>query len=90
MFNRNVNYKIGIIWITHHCYLSSKFETKPDSELFVVDTAGANAVEKIEDGEAPKPLSRKLQKRAKLKEVPKCFEVLLPTSKVYNEVFTIL
>uniref|UniRef100_A0A2A4K625 Ribosome biogenesis protein NOP53 n=1 Tax=Heliothis virescens TaxID=7102 RepID=A0A2A4K625_HELVI len=55
-----------------------KFETKPDSELFVVDTAGDNKDE-VED---KKPISHKLQKRAKLKEVPKCFEVLLPTSKV--------
>ncbi|CAD0204655.1 unnamed protein product [Chrysodeixis includens] len=60
-----------------------KFETKPDSELFVVDTGGDKAPEKKE-GEDVKPLSRKLQKRAKLKEVPKCFEVLLPTSKVQD------
>nr|XP_049693474.1 ribosome biogenesis protein NOP53 [Helicoverpa armigera] len=58
-----------------------KFETKPDSELFVVDTAGDNK----DDAEDKKPpVSHKLQKRAKLKEVPKCFEVLLPTSKVQD------
>ncbi|KAH9644474.1 hypothetical protein HF086_006007 [Spodoptera exigua] len=56
-----------------------KFEAKPDSELFVVDTAGDN--DEVED---KKPLSHKLQKRAKLKELPKCFEVLLPTSKVQD------
>ncbi|KAJ8711568.1 hypothetical protein PYW08_008522 [Mythimna loreyi] len=58
-----------------------KFDTKPDSELFVVDTGGDNEEVKVED---VKPLSRKLQKRAKLNEVPKCFEVLLPTSKVQD------
>lgn len=56
-----------------------KFDTKPDSELFVVDTAGDN--DEVED---KKPISHKLQKRAKLKELPKCFEVLLPTSKVQD------
>ncbi|KAF9819613.1 hypothetical protein SFRURICE_005566 [Spodoptera frugiperda] len=44
-----------------------KFDTKPDSELFVVDTAGDN--DEVED---KKPISHKLQKRAKLKELPKC------------------
>ncbi|KAG6446166.1 hypothetical protein O3G_MSEX004275 [Manduca sexta] len=52
-----------------------KFETKPDSELFVVDTGGD-----LKDEE--KPLSAKQKKRAKLTEVPKCFEILLPSSKV--------
>lgn len=59
-----------------------KFETKPDSDLFVVDIAGESK-DDIEI-EEKKPLSAKLQKRAKLKELPKCFEVLLPASKVQD------
>ncbi|CAB3233899.1 unnamed protein product [Arctia plantaginis] len=59
-----------------------KFETKPDSELFVIDTGEeAKADDEVED---KKPLSAKLQKRAKLKELPRCFEVLMPTSKVQD------
>uniref|UniRef100_S4PG29 Ribosome biogenesis protein NOP53 n=1 Tax=Pararge aegeria TaxID=116150 RepID=S4PG29_9NEOP len=59
-----------------------KFETKPDAELFVLDTKG-NELEIKEDVKPDiKPLSAKQQKRAKLAETPKCFEVLLPRSKV--------
>lgn len=56
----------------------SKFDTKPDEELFTVDAKGDD------DDVKPdiKPLSAKLQKRAKLAETPKCFEILLPSSKV--------
>lgn len=64
----------------NYIYYFSKFETKPDSELFVVDTGGeAKVDDEVED---KKPLSAKLQKRAKLKELPRCFEILTPTSKV--------
>lgn len=56
----------------------SKFDAKPDSELFVVDTGGD---EVPVDAEA-KPLSAKLKKRQKLAEGPKCFEILIPDSKV--------
>ncbi|CAG4990806.1 unnamed protein product [Parnassius apollo] len=57
-----------------------KFETKPDSELFVVDTAGDEKPEVTD----VKPLSLKQKKRALLNQTPKCFEVLLPTSKVQD------
>ncbi|XP_049885845.1 ribosome biogenesis protein NOP53 [Pectinophora gossypiella] len=55
-----------------------KFETKPDSELFVVDTEGDSKVKDVEE----KPLNAKQKKRKTLPATPKCFEVLLPTSKV--------
>ena len=56
-----------------------KFEKKPDSELFVIDTGGDTKTEDVDE----KPiLSAKLRKRAKLNAIPKCFEVLLPSSKV--------
>ncbi|KAJ0172404.1 hypothetical protein K1T71_012377 [Dendrolimus kikuchii] len=54
-----------------------KFDVKPDSELFVVDTGG-----EIKTEEDVKPLSAKLLKRANLPATPKCYEVLLPSSKV--------
>lgn len=45
----------------------------------MVDTGGENKTEVVDE----KPiLSAKLRKRAKLKDVPKCFEILLPSSKV--------
>ncbi|KOB77383.1 Uncharacterized protein OBRU01_03381 [Operophtera brumata] len=57
-----------------------KFDTKPDSELFVVDTAGNDDPPEIDS----KPLSAKLKKRKKLAEGPKCFEILIPDSKVQD------
>ncbi|CAH2054962.1 unnamed protein product, partial [Iphiclides podalirius] len=57
-----------------------KFETKADSELFVVDTGGDEKPEVVD----VKPLSLKQRKRALLSQTPKCFEVLLPTSKVQD------
>ncbi|XP_059058765.1 ribosome biogenesis protein NOP53 [Achroia grisella] len=58
-----------------------KFDEKPDNELFVVDTQGDK--KSVED-EDVKPifLSAKQRKRQKLAEIPKCYEVLLPSSKV--------
>lgn len=61
-----------------------KFETKPDAELFVLDTQGADKSEEIDVKPDIKPLSAKQRKREKLSETPKCFEVLLPTSKVQD------
>ncbi|XP_063832225.1 ribosome biogenesis protein NOP53 [Ostrinia nubilalis] len=67
-----------------------KFDTKPDSELFVVDTQGdehTKAKEKTADETAKvvaKPRSAKERKRLQLSQTPKCFEVLLPTSKVQD------
>lgn len=61
----------------------SKFETKPDAELFVLDTQGVDKSEEIDVKPDIKPLSAKQRKREKLSETPKCFEVLLPTSKVW-------
>ncbi|XP_053615219.1 ribosome biogenesis protein NOP53 [Plodia interpunctella] len=57
-----------------------KFETKPDSELFILDTQGEREFEAKE--EKPVVLTPKQRKRQKLVETPKCFEVLLPSSKV--------
>ncbi|XP_026332248.1 ribosome biogenesis protein NOP53 [Hyposmocoma kahamanoa] len=57
-----------------------KFDTKPDSELFILDTEGDNKPVVFEE----KPLSAKLRKRSKLAETPKCFEILLPSSKVQD------
>ncbi|XP_063380723.1 ribosome biogenesis protein NOP53 [Cydia fagiglandana] len=56
-----------------------KFEVKPDAELFVVDTAGDEVKVKEE-----RPLTAKAKKRAKLAETPKCYEVLIPSSKVQD------
>ncbi|XP_045778941.1 ribosome biogenesis protein NOP53 [Maniola jurtina] len=56
-----------------------KFDTKPDEELFVLDTKGEDVKDVKPD---VKPLSAKQQRRAKLAETPKCFEILLPSSKV--------
>ncbi|KAI8437837.1 hypothetical protein MSG28_012055 [Choristoneura fumiferana] len=53
-----------------------KFEAKPDAELFVVDTGGEEV--KVEE----EKLSAKQRKRAKLAEPPKCYQILLPSSKV--------
>ncbi|CAH0730793.1 unnamed protein product, partial [Brenthis ino] len=62
-----------------------KFDSKPDSELFVLDTHGNDTPEEKSDIKPDvKLLSAKLRKRAKLSETPKCFEVLLPTSKVQD------
>lgn len=61
-----------------HILFFRKFDAKPDSELFVVDTAGKNEAGDTE----VKPLSAKLKKRSNLAETPKCFEILLPSSKV--------
>ncbi|XP_013186088.1 ribosome biogenesis protein NOP53 [Amyelois transitella] len=59
-----------------------KFDTKPDSELFVVDTQGDGDVEVKKVDEKPVVLTAKQRKRQMLNETPKCFEVLLPSSKV--------
>ncbi|XP_034835850.1 ribosome biogenesis protein NOP53 [Maniola hyperantus] len=56
-----------------------KFDTKPDEELFVLDTKGEDVKDVKPD---VKPLSAKQQRRAKLAETPKCFEILLSSSKV--------
>lgn len=62
----------------------SKFDAKPDSELFVLDTQGDGASEdKLEIKPDVQHLSAKLRKRANLSETPKCFEILLNSSKVY-------
>ncbi|CAH2094995.1 unnamed protein product [Euphydryas editha] len=62
-----------------------KFDTKPDEELFVLDTHGDDKPEEKPDVKPEiKPLSAKQRKRALLSETPKCFEVLLPTSKVQD------
>ncbi|XP_072933609.1 ribosome biogenesis protein NOP53 [Epargyreus clarus] len=58
-----------------------KFDSKPDEELFVIDTAGD---EKPEEKPDIKPMSAKLRKRALLPQIPKCYEILLPTSKVQD------
>ncbi|XP_037868007.1 ribosome biogenesis protein NOP53 isoform X1 [Bombyx mori] len=58
-----------------------KFETKPDSEIFIIDTGGDGI--KTED-EDIKPISLKKLRRSKLGEFPKCFEILLPDSKVQD------
>ncbi|XP_023935209.2 ribosome biogenesis protein NOP53 [Bicyclus anynana] len=55
-----------------------KFETKPDEELFVLDTKGEEEDVKPDI----KPLSAKQLKRAKLAETPKCFHILINSSKV--------
>ncbi|XP_041983306.1 ribosome biogenesis protein NOP53 [Aricia agestis] len=60
-----------------------KFEEKANEELFIIDTAGDEKKEqKVEDKPNVKQLSLKQKKRAQLAETPKCFEVLLPASKV--------
>ncbi|XP_045525496.1 ribosome biogenesis protein NOP53 [Pieris brassicae] len=56
-----------------------RFDTKKDDELFIVDTQGDGDKEDKPD---IKPLSAKQQKRAKLNETPRCFQILLPSSKV--------
>lgn len=56
--------------------LCRKFDTKPDGELFILDTKGDS--KEFDE----KPLSAKLRKRSKLTEPPKCFDILLPSSKV--------
>ncbi|KAL4717387.1 hypothetical protein ACJJTC_017274 [Scirpophaga incertulas] len=63
-----------------------KFDAKPDSELFVVDTEGADRVEdvKTEIAISVKPRSAKERKRQNIQEIPKCYEILLPTSKVQD------
>ncbi|XP_013165859.1 PREDICTED: uncharacterized protein CG1785 [Papilio xuthus] len=57
-----------------------KFEAKTDSELFVVDTVGEEKPEVVD----VKPLTLKQKKRALLPVTPKCYEVLLSTSKVQD------
>ncbi|KAJ2954593.1 hypothetical protein O0L34_g2888 [Tuta absoluta] len=59
-----------------------QFATKPDSELFVFDTAGEVKGDIKPTDVESKPKSAKQLKRAKLAETPKCFEALLPQSKV--------
>lgn len=59
-------------------FVCRKFETKPDSELFVLDTEGDNKAVVLEE----KPLSTKQRKRLELAVTPKCFDILLPSSKV--------
>ncbi|GBP28911.1 Ribosome biogenesis protein NOP53 [Eumeta japonica] len=62
-----------------------KFETKPDSELFVFDTTGEES--KNDENEEKKPIiTLKYQRRMRLTETPKCFDVLLPNSKVPDPV----
>ncbi|CAG9567766.1 unnamed protein product [Danaus chrysippus] len=61
-----------------------KFDEKPDEELFIVDTTGGDVDEKPEVKPDLKAKSFKERKRAQLAETPKCFEVLLPTSKVQD------
>ncbi|CAG9132695.1 unnamed protein product [Plutella xylostella] len=61
-----------------------KFDTKPDSELFVVDTGGADGEQQDGQKEPEKPLSAKQRRRAKLAAPPKCFEILQSTSKVQD------
>lgn len=69
--------------IFHDC---SKFDVKPDSELFVFDTQGDDEAKELPAEVKPegvvKPRSAKERKRQQLTATPKCFEVLLPTSKV--------
>ncbi|CAK1545780.1 unnamed protein product [Leptosia nina] len=55
-----------------------RFDTKVDDELFVVDLKGDGVEEKPDI----KPLSAKQRKRAALEETPRCFQILLPSSKV--------
>ncbi|XP_038207211.1 ribosome biogenesis protein NOP53 [Zerene cesonia] len=55
------------------------FDTKKDEEIFMLDTVGEGKEEEKPD---VKPLSAKEQKRAKLNETPRCFQILLPSSKV--------
>lgn len=57
-----------------------KFETKPDSELFVVDTQGD--LKNLEEDVKPTFVSAKQRKRLQLAATPKCYEILLPSSKV--------
>ncbi|CAG9793530.1 unnamed protein product [Diatraea saccharalis] len=59
-----------------------KFDTKPDSELFVIDTLGKDEVKDEKDEITIKPRTAKERKRLLLSETPKCFQILLPTSKV--------
>ncbi|XP_050354773.1 ribosome biogenesis protein NOP53 [Nymphalis io] len=62
-----------------------KFDVKPDEELFVLDTQGNDVSEEKPDIKPDiKHLSAKQRKRALLPATPKCFEVLLPTSKVQD------
>ncbi|XP_045504036.1 ribosome biogenesis protein NOP53 [Colias croceus] len=56
-----------------------RFDTKKDEEIFMLDTVGEGKEEEKPD---VKPLSAKEQKRAKLNETPRCFQILLPSSKV--------
>ncbi|XP_050681785.1 ribosome biogenesis protein NOP53 [Leptidea sinapis] len=53
-------------------------DKKTDDEIFKIDTIGDDVEEKPD----VKPLSAKQQKRAKLVETPRCFEILLNSSKV--------
>ncbi|RVE53431.1 hypothetical protein evm_002001 [Chilo suppressalis] len=59
-----------------------RFDSKPDEELFVIDTQGGDEIQEVKTITTVKPCSAKERKRQKLAETPKCFEVLLPTSKV--------
>ncbi|VVC99557.1 unnamed protein product [Leptidea sinapis] len=52
-------------------------DKKTDDEIFKIDTIGDDVEEKPD----VKPLSAKQQKRAKLVETPRCFEILLNSSK---------
>ncbi|KAL0819171.1 hypothetical protein ABMA28_008424 [Loxostege sticticalis] len=64
-----------------------KFDTKPDSELFVVDTQGddddkAKDIKSETSEKVVKPTSAKERKRQQLSKTPKCYEILIPASKV--------
>lgn len=79
--------KAWLLYFFKYIFNFRKFDTKPDSELFVVDTQGddddkAKDIKSETSEKVVKPTSAKERKRQQLSKTPKCYEILIPASKV--------